>query len=146
MNIQLTKAALKDCLGLPQPWHQGLCRYCLLWLLPSPCSQGHQSLCCSPGPHCNQGSQPMSMTLIHHGSEAECSPACSPAPNILIVDGISIIEDFWGRGRSPGTGSEGHQPSAWRTQAAAAGHWPKGMWGGGEGDTEWATSEWDTQF
>lgn len=108
------------------------------------------------------------MTLISHISQAECIPACSPAPattqhfnygwhlhqRLWVSKNLSFCQNpgplpptdvEWrvlGQGKVP----RHWAPSAWRTQAVAEGHCPKEVSGGGEGDTEWATSEWDSQF
>lgn len=100
-------------------------------------------------------------TLISHVSQVECSPPCPPAratiphlnyswylhlrlwlsknPSYPQTPGQLPPTDA--ELKSPGTGegqqvleSEGHQPSAWRTQAAAEGHRPRESWKGREGD------------
>lgn len=89
MNIQMTEAALKDCLGLPPAMAPGPSQilHCHLMAAPkSPSPRPPESLLL---PWTNQGSQPMSMTLMSH-----VPLAVQPAqqllllPNILTIDGI----------------------------------------------------------
>lgn len=169
MNIQMTEAALKDCLGLPPAMAPGPSQilHCHLMAAPkSPSPRPPESLLL---PWTNQGSQPMSMTLMSH-----VPLAVQPAQQLLLLPNILTIDGIFTTGfGSPKTWIlplSGPLPPAdveWRVlrQGKVPRHWdwgtpsyslkdtgskrrplPKGNMRKGKGEyTEWATSKWDTQ-
>lgn len=159
-----TKVALKGCLGLPPALAPGPLQilHChpVGRLQAAP-----KSITVFPVPRdstATRGSSLPPWTLISHISSAEYSPLCPPAPaTVPHVNYRSYLHHrLWlsknlsypqnpgqllptdAELKSPGAGeahqalwSVGHQPSSWRTQAAAEGHCLKEWWRGREGDT-----------
>lgn len=79
----MTKAALKDCLGLPPS--PGIRAFADTALPPRGCSQvpvpkAIRVFVAPPDSTAIRDPSLCPWTLISHVSQAECSPACSPAP------------------------------------------------------------------